>query len=100
MTGNLVPDGLQIDHHDLNGTNNIWENLRLATNSQNKMNTRKYRCNKSGHKGVFKVGKKWRVVIHANRCAKDLGLFAKLEDAAAAYEKAAYELHGEFVRVS
>jgi hypothetical protein len=30
----------EIDHRDLNGTNNIWDNLRAATGTQNKGNRR------------------------------------------------------------
>ena len=42
----------QIDHEDGDGTNNIWTNLRHATNQENGKNQRLYATNTSGHVGV------------------------------------------------
>lgn len=48
-----IPDGMEIDHIDGDGTNNRLENLRLVSSSQNKKNMRKRSDNKSGHAGVW-----------------------------------------------
>lgn len=61
-----------IDHKDLNKTNNIWENLREATRSQNGGNKTKYITNKSGIKGVSwsKRQNKWVAQITIRRKQK------------------------------
>ena len=51
MTGKW-PDKL-IDHEDLNGENNKWYNLRLATQSQNMMNVGLRATNTTGVKRGF-----------------------------------------------
>lgn len=47
------PTGLYIDHIDGDKQNNKIENLREASHSQNLANSKIYKNNKSGHKGVF-----------------------------------------------
>lgn len=92
-----------IDHRDTDGFNNIWKNLREATHSENQCNRRVPSNNKSGFKGVSwkKDLGKWQVQIKAGAINRFLGHFDedKLDEAAAAYAKAAQELHGEFARV-
>lgn len=87
---------LQVDHRDLNKLNNSRRNLRQCTASQN-------RCNKRSNvpgklKGVRKDGNRYRAVITANYRQVKLGSFKTLEEAQAAYVKAAIEYHGEFAR--
>lgn len=53
MHNGLIPDGMQIDHIDGDGTNNRLKNLRLVTASQNKRNQRKLSNNTSGYTGVY-----------------------------------------------
>jgi len=48
-----IPDGMQIDHIDGDGTNNRLANLRLVTDSENKRNQRKMKNNTSGFTGVY-----------------------------------------------
>jgi hypothetical protein len=43
---------------------------------------------------------KWQASISVEGSQKYLGLFERQEDAAAAYAKAAQELHGSFARVA
>ncbi len=90
----------QIDHRDLNRANNRWDNLRVATNSQNHANTRAQSNNRSGFKGVSwsKAANKWMAQIVRDRCHTYLGLFDTPEDAHAAYCVAAERLFGEFAR--
>jgi hypothetical protein len=84
----------QIDHIDQNKTNNRINNLREVTNSQNKQNAGKYKCNTSGHKGVsfHKQHKKWAANIRVQRELLHLGYFPTPELASAAY-KQAQEIH-------
>lgn len=89
-----------IDHKDGNKINNKWENLRLATKSQNGMNAKLRVDNTSGCKGVYrhKPSGKWHVRIHANNVAYSLGYFATYEEAVAARREAEIKYHGEFAR--
>lgn len=97
---NIDPLTFHIDHIDGNGQNNNPKNLRLATNGENMRNAGLQKSNTSGKKGVTwcKATKKWQACIVLNRRQIYLGKFKTINDAAAAYEKAARELHGEFAR--
>lgn len=82
------PDGLFIDHINGNSLDNRRCNLRLATRAQNNANRPRVG---GGYKGVSldrKTGK-WLAFIY-------LGMFDSAEAAAAAYDKQAESLHGEF----
>ena len=98
----LVPgDGLLVDHTDtLQSLDNRRSNLRLATKSQNSMNTRLRKDSVSGFKGVSKrlYNGKWRAYIDSRKKRKYLGDYDTPEAAHAAYCKAATELHGAFAR--
>jgi hypothetical protein len=94
-----MPD--EVDHIDLNRSNNRIENLREANRNQNNFNKTKQSNNTSGHKGVRwrKDRAHWVAGITANGVSHYLGSFATKELAIEAYEKAAKELHGEFARL-
>lgn len=87
------------DHIDRNPFNNKSENLRVATKSQNAMNSRLRRDNISGYRGVSwsKQKKKWRSTININKAQKHLGFFDSIRDADIAYKNAAKDLFGEFM---
>ncbi|QIG68241.1 HNH endonuclease protein [Rhizobium phage RHph_Y1_10] len=89
-----------IDHRDGDSLNNRPDNLRAATQSQNICNSKKSASNKSGHKGVYFRSRDnlWHAQIGKDRKFIHLGRFTKKEDAAAAYRRAASELHGEFAK--
>lgn len=91
---------IETDHDDLNKLNNKFENLRDATMSQNRANKAAQKNNTSGIKGVswYKKNKKWIASIRLNRRQIYIGLFQTIDEAAAAYAKAASELFGEFAR--
>ena len=94
----IWPDDL-IDHRDLDGSNNSWNNLRSATNSQNCCNKTCRSDNKLQLKGVSLLPSgRWRATIYANGKQKHLGVFQTKYDAHAAYTKSAAEFHGEFGR--
>lgn len=88
-----------IDHEDTDPGNNIWSNLRLATDSQNNANRRSYCI--SGLKGVYlhkKTGK-WQASIKKGKNIY-LGLYATPEEAHEAYCKAAVKYYGSFARTA
>ncbi len=76
-------------------------NLRIANNSEQKRNQRRYHRNQSGYKGVTSDLrlKKWRAQITVNHKRIHLGLFSTATEAYAAYCAAAFLYHGEFARL-
>lgn len=97
MTG-VMPD--EVDHKDLNPSNNAWNNLRLATHAQNAANQKLNSANKSGVKGVNwnkKLGK-WCAEIKINGIRHFLGYYDKIEDAAFVRRAFADRMLGEFAR--
>ena len=91
-----------IDHADRDRANNRLSNLREASRSENGANSRVYRSNRSGFKGVFwdNFAKKWRADTNFNGKKVFLGRFNTKEEAAAAYEEKVRELFWEFARVA
>jgi len=92
----------QIDHiNGFKGDNRI-DNLREATNGQNKANTPKKIGLSSKFKGVFwhKSAKKWNSSIRINRKTKHLGSFHEESAAAQAYNEAAIKHFGEFALIN
>jgi len=89
-----------LDHVDGDGTNNRIQNLRKCTMSQNKGNSRRYKNNRSGHKGVFFRRGKWSVSIQKDRVRIHVGTFTDLEEAVAAYWRASKNLFGKFARAA
>lgn len=88
-----------IDHRDLDGTNNKWENLRKATNGQNMMNGRLRSDNKTGVKGVtMHRNGVFRARINVAGKEVFLGRFQTLEEATLARKMAQDRYHGEFAR--
>lgn len=102
LSGQIVPYGFEIDHKDRDKLNNLEDNLRICTRSQNQHNTHKRRDNTSGLKGVsyHKYTKKWAASIMNNNIQEHLGVFNTKEDAARAYNVAAIEYHGEFAQLN
>lgn len=92
-------DGELVDHIDRDRSNNRLSNLRVASASENAINSKLSRSNKSGVRGVSyspKLGK-WKAMIGAHGHYHYLGSFSTKEEAAAAYRSAAEWLHGDFV---
>lgn len=86
------PAGLEVDHWDGDGLNNLRSNLRVATRSQNMANKRGKDGSSSPYKGVAHVGNYWIVQL----ARKYIGCFSSEEEAARAYDAAAFEKYGEF----
>ena len=87
-----------IDHKNTIKSDNRFENLRPATDTQNNCNVGPRRHNTSGYKGVTKHKNKWVAQICYRGNHIYLGIFTTREEAAAAYREAARQLHGEFAR--
>jgi hypothetical protein len=89
---------MQIDHKNRNKSDNRWDNLREATNGQNRANTKS--TSKHGFKGVshhpWLKEKPYEARITFNKKVISLGCFATAEEAHEAYKIKAAELHGEF----
>ena len=89
---------VDIDHIDRNPSNNILTNLRLATRSQNLINSGVPCTSTSGIKGATfsKQMKKWHSYIQKDKKHIFLGSFRTKEEAGLAYQQAARNLFGEF----
>ena len=89
------PDG-QVDYRNSIRTDNCIANLREATNQQNQFNRGATKRNKHGLRGVQFRDSRWVARIRAGGKQIHLGSFKTKEEASAAYETRAIELHGEF----
>lgn len=91
------PEG-EIDHKNLNRSDNRFDNLREATGTQNMANRKGW--SSTGYKGVWTV--KNRFVASIDCCGQRyyIGCFETAEEAGAAYLKAAEQLFGEFARAA
>lgn len=96
-----------VDHINGNGMDNRKENLRLCSNSQNKMNAKKRSDHKnSKYKGVsFSKDPKrkkspWRVKITLNKKVVFSRYFSTELQAAKAYNEAAIKYFGEFAKLN
>lgn len=95
-------DGLEVDHIDGNGLNNILSNLRVATHSQNMMNSKLHCNNSSGYKGIryensSRSARRWVAQVnidgkHKRKC------FYRIEDAVEWRNKMALDVYGEYAR--
>ncbi|WP_391487129.1 HNH endonuclease [Leclercia tamurae] len=91
------PDGV-IDHVNCIKSDNRFENLRLATVSQNNHNLPMRRNNSSGVKGVtwHKQHGKWHARCKYLGVSHHVGYFNELNDAEEAVKRLREKLHGEF----
>lgn len=75
----------EVDHIDMNKSNNRWLNLRDADHSTNQHNCPAMRNSKSGVRGVYKIknttGKVWAATLSMKGKRRHLGCFATVEEA-------------------
>jgi hypothetical protein len=91
-----------VDHINHDGLDNRRCNLRLCTEAENARNSRLYKNNKSGYKGVrwHTRDKVWQAAICVDRQHKHLGSFFCIVRAVRAYNEAAKKYHGEFAYIN
>jgi len=91
----------EIDHININKSNNRWENLRAASHARNCANTPRKVTNKIGAKGIRAIRSgKYVARIMKDGKASHLGTFSSLEEAIQAYAAAASAHFGEFARTA
>lgn len=96
----LIEPSADIDHRDHNEQNNKINNLRLATVSNNLANSRIYKCNKTGFKGVGFIQGKYIARIRYQGKLIWLGRKSTAIEAYELYKDAALKYFGEFANVS
>lgn len=90
-----------IDHKNGVLDDNRWENLRLATKSQNMANRKRNKNNACGYKGVCRrENGLYRAYVSKDGKRINLGSFTNPEEAHAAYLAKAKEVHVEFARAA
>jgi hypothetical protein len=95
-----APNGMDVDHVNMNGLDNRKSNLRVCTRSQNLCNRKVQARTKSKLKGVVwhKRAQKWMASLKYEGKHYYLGLFRLKEDAHLAYLQKSKEIHKDFGR--
>ena len=90
-----------IDHINGDRKDNRIANLRLANQSQNSANAKRYSNNSTGYKGVSERRPgQFRASVRKDGKLRHLGTFSTPEAAYDAYVEAANDLHGSFARTA
>lgn len=92
--------GVLIDHEDGDGLNCRKSNLREATETQNRSNTRRRSDNRTGFKGVSPHRGQFRARIHVAGKERLIGVFSTAEEAARRYDEEAIKAFGAFARTN
>ena len=97
-----IPLGLQIDHINGIRDDNRIENLRLANDSQNHVNSKIRHNNTSGYRciGWSKSHNKWRVKIQKDYKTHVIGAYDDITDAVNAYNAASKRMYGEYAKTA
>jgi HNH endonuclease len=96
MTGEWPPR--IVDHKNRNTIDDSWNNLRLATGTQNNANCKIRRHNRVGLKGVQKHKLRWRALIGSGKNRVVIGSYDCPAAAHFAYSVEADKRYGEFAR--
>lgn len=93
---------LVVDHINGNTLDNRRSNLRVCTQSQNLMNSKKSSNNKSGLKGVswHKKNKQWQVFVGVNNKRIFGGYYKCRLLAGMKYDELAIKHHGRFAKLN
>lgn len=92
----------EIDHEDRDKINDIWDNLRDISRSENGLNRDLQSNNTSGVRGVHwdESKQKWYVQVKKDGNAFYCGRFESLDEAVAVRDSVALELHGDFANLN
>jgi hypothetical protein len=91
------PDDLEVDHIYHNLLDNRKSQLRFATSSQQKMNTKRRKDNTSGHRGIYFDNNRHKWAVHLKDGSKRIAKrFNSYEDAVKYCETKLDEIHQEF----
>lgn len=90
----------ELDHKDVNRSNNAWDNLRLCSRAENQHNKSIGKNNSSGMKGVTfsKNRRKWKAEIGLNNDRIFLGYYDDPELADLVVTEARDKYHKQFSR--
>lgn len=98
------PWNMFVDHINHNGLDNRRSNIRLCSHRQNCFNKSPKRNGTSKYVGVYldtrNLSKMWRSAIFMGVKKIHLGYFKTEEEAAAAYDRMAIKLYGEFANLN
>lgn len=98
MTGKFPKEDL--DHINMNPSDNRWINLREASRSQNNYNRKVQRNNKIGYKGVYKHREnQYKATAWINKKRTNIGSYRTPEEASEAYQNFVKDKHKEFYNV-
>ena len=98
-----APEDRLVDHRNNNALDNRVDNLRLATYSQNRINSRRDKSSTSSkYIGVSldKSRNRWVAYVNIERKRIHLGRFKNEIDAAKKHDEAAKKYQGEFARLN
>jgi len=92
----------EIDHIDGDRANNKWDNLRLATRSQNMRNSKSHTNSSSRFRGVSWNTRRghWVVYITIEGRSRHVGSYSDETLAARAFDRVAQIHHGAFARLN
>lgn len=94
-------DDEHVDHINGNPWDNRRCNLRIVSNQQNSFNRGKYSTNTTGYKGVARYkGDRFTAQITVDGRKLHLGCFDDAEEAAMAYNVAAWIYQGEYAKLN
>ena len=91
------PDDLEVDHIHHNLLDNRKSKLRIATSSQQKMNTKLRKDNTSGHRGIYFDSDRQKWAVHLKDGNKRVAKrFNSYDDAVKYCEAKLNEIHQSF----
>lgn len=97
-----TPEGKITDHINGDKLDNRRENLRVCSHKDNNANSKLFKTNTSGYRGVslIKSTGKWRATISVKNKSINLGHFNSIKEAAIAYNEAAKTHQGKYARLN